>query len=642
MQEEPIAPEHGPPRVPGPWCTLPIMSDPADETRRLETGAVPAHRFPAGRVLGGRYRLEEELGRGGMGVVLRAEDTELRRSVAVKVLTAGEGDEESRSRFLREARAAAALNHPGLVTVHDVGEDEGDPFLVMELVEGVDLSSAPASELAETLAIALQVCEALEHVHGRGIVHRDLKPANVMRVGSADSTKVKLADLGLALARGAMRVTGSHAIVGTVAYMAPEQALGREVDVRADLYALGAMLYEMTTGRPPFTGDDPLGVVSQHVHAPVVPPRALRPSIPMAMERVILRLLAKDPEQRYANAGEVRAALEATRDGGDEPSEAAPAAVAVLEALSRGRMVGRAQELNEGREIWRRALGGRSHCLLISGEPGAGKTRLSRELLLQAELDGAVVMAGGCYEYEATTPYLPFVEAFRRWVHARDDETLRAALGDRGPMLAKLAPELTGRLGPFPERTELPPAEERILLFESVARTLAALAERGGLLLFLDDLHWADGGTLWLLSYLLRNLRDQRLLVVGAYRETELDRAHPLARALVDWNRERLTTRLVLRRFEFEETQAQLEALLGESVSTEFTEIVHAETEGNPFFVEEVLKALIEDGSVRRESGRWERSDIPDIVLPQGMKSAIGSRLDRVSPECNEVLRAAA
>ena len=157
-----------------------------------------------------------------------------------------------------------------------------------------------------------------------------------------------------------------------------------------------------------------------------------------------------------------------------------------------------------------------------------------------------------------------------------------------------------------------------------------------------DDLHWADRGTLWLMGHLLRQIRDERVLIVGAYRETELDRAHPLAKSLVDWNRERLVTRITLRRFNQLETGNQLDALLGEHVSGEFAEAVHRETEGNPFFVEEVLKALIERGSVRRESGRWKKCDVTELVIPQSVKEAIGHRLDRVNERCNEVLRVAA
>jgi tetratricopeptide (TPR) repeat protein len=599
----------------------------------LRATTVPA----PGTILRERYRLDSEIGRGGMGAVFRATDLELQREVAVKLISAQNSD--SRERLLREARAAAALNHPHIVTIHDVGEIDGFPFLVMEYVSGPRLSQARPTDFSRVVAIAVQICDALEHAHNNQIVHRDLKPDNVLLSGTSDSSTVKLADLGLALPAYAARISRAGIIVGTAAYMAPEQALGQTVDGRADLYALGVLLYELTTGRVPFHGDDPLTIVSQHVHAPVVPPRVLRSDIPPVLETIIVRLLAKDPAQRFSSAAETRAALLESLKTESAPAEAAPVA-AILDALARGRLVGRGAELAEARELWQRAREGRGHGVLLSGEPGAGKTRLAREITIQAAVDGALVLSGGCYEYEAATPYLPFVEAFRRWVREeQNNDRLREILGDTATQIAKLAPEIETRLGPFAERQQLAPHEERLLFFDAVAQVFSNIARRQSLLFYADDLHWADRGTLWLLSHLLRQLHNERVLILGAYRETELDRAHPLAKALVDWNRERLTTRVVLRRFNESETSDQLDALLGEHVSGEFAVAVHRETEGNPFFVEEVLKALIERGSVRRESGHWRRCDMDQMLIPQSVKEAIGNRLDRVSENCNDVLR---
>ena len=597
--------------------------------------------FSSGDVLRGRYRLESQIGRGGMGVVFRATDLELHRRVAVKLISENSSD-DARVRLLREARAAAALNHPHIVSVYDVGEANGFPFFVMELVEGTSLSKTPPTDLSRIVEIGLQICAALEHAHANKIVHRDLKPDNVLM--STTGQSVKLADLGLALPGQGARISRAGLVLGTPSYMAPEQALGQMVDARTDLYALGVLLYELTTGRVPFAGDDPLTVLSQHVHAPAVPPRVLRPDAPRALELLILRLLEKNPDARLQSATEVAAALRTCLEQPHlaEEADAAPA-VAILDALSRGRLIGRASEIAEARQLWQRALDGQGHAVLLSGEPGAGKTRLARELTIQAAVDGAVVLTGGCYEYEATTPYLPFVEAFRRFVREeQDDARLREMLGDDAPQIAKLAPEIETRLGPFPAHTDLAPHEERLLFFDAVVQVLSNLARRKGLLFYADDLHWADRGTLWLLGHLLRQMRAERALIVGCYRETELDRTHPLSRALLDWNRERLVTRITLRRFDAEETNQQLSALLGESVSEEFGEAVHRETEGNPFFVEEVLKALIEQGSVRRESGRWKRCDVGELVIPQSVKEAIGNRLDRVSDQTNDVLRVAA
>jgi tetratricopeptide (TPR) repeat protein len=619
------------------------MSYESHATRILSPGEARISGIAPGTILRRRYRLDSEIGRGGMGVVYRATDLELMREVAVKVLPEA-SSAEARQRLIREARAAAALNDPHIVSVYDVGEAEGISFFVMELVDGPSLSRARPAELDRIVEVACQICAALEHAHANGIVHRDLKPDNVLLSSNSQTSNVKLADLGLALPGYGTRISRAGLIVGTASYMAPEQALGQPVDGRADLYALGVLLYELTTGKLPFRGNDALNIVSQHVHAPVVPPRAIRPDLPRALEAVILQLLAKDATQRFSDAAETAAALRESLIADDSATEDATVpAVAILDALSRGRLVGRKLELSEARDLWRRAREGRGHAVLLSGEPGAGKTRLARELMIQAAVDGAVVLSGGCYEYEATTPYLPFVEAFRRWAREqRDDQVLREKLGPAAEQIAKLAPEIGIRLGPFVERPELPPHEDRLLFFDAVAQVFANLAGEKGLLFYADDLHWADRGTLWLLGHLLRQLREKRVLILGAYRETELARAHPLAKALVDWNRERLATRISLPRFDRAETTAQLSTLLGETVSDDFGAAVYRETEGNPFFVEEVLKALIEKGSVRRENGRWQNCDVGQLIIPQSMKEAIGNRLDRVSSDANEVLRAAA
>jgi tetratricopeptide (TPR) repeat protein len=604
--------------------------------------------IPVGTTLRERYRLDSTLGRGAWGVVYRAHDQELNRDVAVKVLSAQALDAENRERMLHEARASAALNHPHIVALYDVGEFEGAPFLVQELVEGTSLRQRPPRDLAEAVAIARQLCDALEHAHARGVVHRDLKPENVLVSDGGDGVVVKLTDLGIARTRHTTRMTAEGQIVGTASYLAPEQALGADVDGRADLYALAVMLYEWATGRLPFVADDPLAVVSQHLHAPVVPPRTHREDVPPALEAIILRGLAKRAPDRFASAHDMEQALAAvdttgTRlpptTGGSEES----GKLAMLGQLVRGRLVGRHDELEELRKLWRRAMQGQGHLALVSGEPGVGKTRLARELVVVAQLAGAAVLEGGCYEFEATTPYLPFVEALRRWVDSEPVEALRARLGSEASMLARLAPAIDARIGPLTPLPALSAQEERVRLYEAVARLFAGLAAERGVLLFLDDLHWADHGTLALLRYLARPLRDQRILVLGAYREVELDRVHPLSAALDDWNRERLATRIAIGRLSRDDLSRMLATLFSqERVSDDFAEAIYRETEGNPFFAEEVVKALIEQGQIYREGGRWQRGEVADLTIPQSVKAAIGRRLQRLTPETIDVLHTAA
>jgi hypothetical protein len=596
-----------------------------------------------GQTLQGRYRIESLLGEGGMGAVYRAHDAVLDRDVALKLLSAGPADGEARARMLREARAAAALNHPHIVSVFDTGEADGVPFVVMELVPGGSLAGRGPLPVPQLIEVGRQLCEALEHAHTHGVVHRDLKPENILITHEGDLLVTKLTDLGVALSVRGTRITLEGAIVGTASYLAPEQALGQPVDGRTDLYALGVVLYELGTGRLPFTGDDALIVISQHLHAPVVPPRTYRPDLPAALEGVILRLMAKSPADRFATAGDVGEVLAALEPGGDGATDEPAAEARTLELLARGRIVGRRPELQQLRQLWGRAMEGQGHLVLLSGEPGVGKTRLAREIVVVAQLNRAEVLHGGCYEYEATTPYLPFVEALRHWVHEQTPEVLRDRLGPLAPELARLAPEIEAKLGPLPPSPALPPQEERLRLFDHVARLFQGLARERGLLLVLDDLHWADHGTLTLLQYLMRNLRAERLLVLGAYREADLDRAHPLAAALVEWNRERLATRVPLQRLPLDATTELLATLFGQTtVADDFATALYRETEGNPFFVEEVVKSLIEQGQIYRTSGDWQRLAVAELVIPQSIRAAVSRRLDRLGEACSRTLQTAA
>jgi tetratricopeptide (TPR) repeat protein len=595
-----------------------------------------------GDTLSDRYRLDEEIGRGGMGIVFRGWDSDLERPVAVKILGAHHQIGDARERLLREARAVAALSHPHVVAIHDVGEHKQMPYFVMELLEGPSLKERDPENIEQAIEIATQICEALAHAHEHGLVHRDLKPANVLYATTSGTPSVKLVDLGLAIRERAVRITREGGITGTVNYMAPEQALGKKIDGRTDLYALGVMLYEFTTGRLPFDGDNPLAVLSQHLHAPVVPPRTYRAEIPEHIEATILRLLAKDPDDRFATANEVAAVLTQSPEAAAMP---APAGVsAALGGLVRGRMVGRDTEMTALRRSWSEACLGRGGMVLVSGEPGSGKTRLARELIDYARITGGIVLRGGCYELEASTPYLPFIEALRLWVHTSSDDELREAAGDSGAELARLAPELASRIGPFPEGPTLSATDERLRLYDGVARCLFHLAEPSGLLLFIDDLQWTDQASLSLLHYLVRLVRRERLLILGCYRDTDLDRSHPLAEALDLWNRERRAVRVHLGRLGLDGTAAMLTVLLGdECISEAFCADIHRETEGNPFFIEEVVKTLVNEEQIVCECGEWKRRDEGEsVVLPQGVKAAIGRRLDHVSEPTTEVLRTAA
>jgi len=269
------------------------------------------------QILLGRYELGPLLGAGGMAEVFEGHDRLLARRVAIKILLAQYAhDPAFLARFRREAQSAASLSHPNIVGVFDTGSEGDTWFIVMEYVDGRTLKDIIRAEGAlywsRAAEVAADVAGALAVAHARGIVHRDVKPGNVMLTTEG---KVKVMDFGIARASAVPSITQTSAVVGTAQYIAPEQAQGLEVDARTDVYALGCCLYEMVTGQVPFNGPTPVAIAYRHVREDPTPPRALNPDVPVALERVCLKAMAKRPEDRYQTAAEMQRDLNRVRVG---------------------------------------------------------------------------------------------------------------------------------------------------------------------------------------------------------------------------------------------------------------------------------------------------------------------------------------
>jgi tetratricopeptide (TPR) repeat protein len=604
-----------------------------------------------GELFAERYQIAAELGRGGMGVVYRAHDSVLARDVAVKLLSVGGLGTQGRARLLHEARAAARLNHPNIISVYDAGEVAGFAFVIMELLDGESLYKRRPGSLEEVLAVTRQICLALDHAHGHGIVHRDLKPENVIVTSSG---LAKLTDFGLARSV-ASRLTNEGQLTGTVYYLAPEQALAKTIDGRTDLYALGVLLFELLTGQLPYGGDDPLAIVSQHLHAPPVRPSTCAAGIPLALDDLVTRLMAKQPDDRPASAGAVIDLL-------DRLSAEAPALDVVprspIERLAQARLVGREREFAEARAHWQAVVsgGGEVRVLFISGEPGVGKTPLVREIKALAEISGGLVLTGEAYA-EGSAPYTPFTQILHDALAQPGLDLAPAVVAD----LATLAPDLRASLAPAAApagavfdatagATNLAPnlglnaAAEQQRLFESFVTLAAQLAAHAPVLLVLEDVQWADSGSLFLVRHLARRARAARLrlLVVLTYRDAEVADTCCLPEVLFDLQRERLAARLKLARLDREQTARVLETMFREALAPELVDAIYRETEGNLFFIEEVCKTLIEDGKLVPHNGRWQAASLDDLRVPQSVRETIQARVGKLPEAAQEVLRTAA
>jgi serine/threonine protein kinase/tetratricopeptide (TPR) repeat protein len=615
-----------------------------------------------GTIINDRYRIDAEIGAGGMGTVYQGFDLVLQRQVAVKVLIAKSGiGTQGRARLLSEAQSIAQLDHPNIVTVHDAGETEGIPFIVMQHVSGVSLRQVSNMNLVQTLTITRQLCQALQHAHSHQIVHRDLKPENVLitnlpsditvepgdQVISLNSLDldltVMLMDFGLARSEDLSAQTQDRSFLGTIAYLSPEQALGNPVDGRSDLYSLGVMLYELVAGRLPFNTSDPIAMISQHLHAPVVPPSAYNEELPAALDTLIQRMLNKEPDRRPASAEEILVVIEGLF--AVQPTSLSAPSLSPLDRLVRGQIVGRERELSYAINQWHKVQSGESAVLLVSGEPGIGKTRLVREIVAHAKVAGALTLSGECYP-EGGLPYAPISQIIdtaissNGYFTSKESELPDIVLAD----LITLTPTLVYQFPDIPPNPPLDPLAEQQRLFESMVYFCRAISEQAPILIVLEDAHWADHGTLAMLRHISRRAAhlNLRLLLVLTYREVELAEERGLSEVLADFHRERLAERIKLSRLDRDQTRDMLAVLFQDEITPELLEGIFQETEGNPFFIEEVCKALIDEGKIYRERGTWQRPDMTDIHIPQSVRLAIERRVRYLPKEVREPLVQAA
>ncbi len=595
-------------------------------------------------------QLQREIGRGAHSVVYRA----LRdgKAYGVKIASGphGELSPEARRRFRLEGAALARLDNPNLVKVFEVGDDNGSPYIVMELLEGRKMSQLlDGGAIAQPLAVSIarDVAEALIAVHARGLIHRDIKPANIF---FEPDQRAKLIDFGFVLQVGGREERGDGAFAGTLRYCAPEQVGGpdRPVDARSDLYALGVVLFEAVTGTVPFAATEATELIHQHATAAAPRARTLNPKISPAFEAILAKLLEKDPAARYQSAlglvrdldrlelldERLRAGAPITLDEDRDRPAAAPPPAALF---------GRAGELARLGELWKRAVRGECSALFVLGEAGMGKSRLLDAAQAACAL-GALVLRGDCARGDP--PYMPLRAAIDRCVAqlegAPAGDPLRAhvlaACARDAPVLARIS-ERIAALHPGLATSSGPDQDQ---LRTAIADFLLELC--GGpapVLLCLDDVHLIDDGSQDVLRRLALGLPEARCLVVVAARAEAGPALELLRRDLAPVP----CAELVLGGLDEDATEQLASSLLGcAPVDRAFVRHVAARTGGNPLVIAEYVNTAFEAGLLLPRWGRWvaDEAGLDSVRLPTSASALALQRVAKLPPAARDVLRMAA
>jgi len=611
------------------------------------------------------FRILEEIGQGGMGVVYRAEDTLHGRTVAIKVLCRDTAvDPAVTRRFQREAGAGAGLIHPSIVQMFESGVHEGEEFIVLEFVDGRNLRDTvscgplPPRRVVE---IGIAAGDALQLAHNNGIIHRDVKAENIMITTGGD---VKVMDFGLAKIQNASLLTQEGDVVGTVAYMSPEQATGEQVDPRTDIFSLGVVLYELLTGRLPFWAAYDTAIIYSILNTEPPGIRQVAPDVPEAMEQIVMKALRKDRNERYQTVQEMvndlarlksffdgerdtlPSALELVAGAGQEEKDSQESPIRLeVKGGFHSVLAGREHEFLALKSRLEKSAAGSCEIVFITGEAGIGKTRLAAELSTYARSLRVRMLHGRCVPGARAYPYQPVSEALQEYFH------------DKGITTAESLERFTRELLPDPERhlpalkfflrvseSETDGLVAREQLWETVGLMLTGISRDRPLLLFFDDLHWADEESLLLTGYLGRTAVTARLMIVGTYRSGEVEQGPAGESALVQIGKQLACgdrfERIVLDRLDRSAVGTMIGSLFPDADFGEsFVDAMFRETEGNPFFLVETLKLLRMEGAIEKTDGRHRiRENFEQIAIPRSIHDIVMRRIDRLDEQEREIL----
>jgi len=669
-------------------------------------------------LLADRYRIESEIGRGGMGIVYKAWDTLKHTRVAVKILPYGEEFSHRAIRFQREYQALARLPHPHVVQVYESGRAKGDfsfilpgrnfpinPkqgcfYFVMELIQGINfrryfcapLDFSDKERVKNLFIILSQLCEALQYIHANRIVHRDLKPENLLiSTVSAHKPQIKILDFGLVRDSDSLdpfhvedKAIGKKPTRGTAAYMSPEQAKSESVDHRSDLYSLGIILYEIISGQLPFFDRNSFRLMMMHVSESTPCIADMCPNLPPGLDKLISKLLAKTREERYQSAADLwrdlKDILAPLLSPGGADFSFSPADFTI--APSKNRLI-----YGRGYPVFAPALAGRDNewevlsdilddksptLIFIQGGLGTGKTRLIRKLQTHARLNRSALFVGNCRREEPYSPFVAILNQIERQLAPIADESSYIAANKAIKGSEKIArnvlkqikqvmPILQNKPGRFFDISRLWITGSGKVHSQYVA-ILQRAARLTPVILAIEDIHQIDAASSELLEYLIKQT-GPLFSIVGTYRDHDSEaftkQDHGLRiKNLFDEKTRRIIS---LQPLNITEVGQMIRSMLGQDMDGEdkpgeinsapaMIKRIWRQTDGNPFFIEEIVKSLVDAGALYRTEKGWElqtaylATDHPSsqMTVPKSVHEAISKRLDRLSPQARSIANYAA
>jgi DNA-binding CsgD family transcriptional regulator len=596
--------------------------------------------LPPGSLLAD-FKIEDMVGRGGMGVVYRAVEVSLGRPVALKLIAPHLANEEGfRERFVRESRLSASIDHPHIVPVYAAGEEEGVPYIAMRFVEGVNLrveiTATGRLEPARAARLVQQIGSALDSAHERGLVHRDVKPANVLISRHGGGEHAYLTDFGVTKQRvSTAGPTGTGEWVGTLDYVAPEQIRGEAVDGRADIYSLGCVLYQCLTGEVPFPRENELATLWAHIDDSPPVASDVVPEVPSALSAVVLRAMAKDPADRFESAGELGAAAMAAAASPSDTTQrhTRPAAGRPRARAPAGPLYDRERELGQAGLELDAALSGAGRVLLIEGQAGIGKSRLLGEVARLADERGFDIYSACGMELERDFAYGVVRQLFEYRVHrlppVERARLFRGAAGLAEPLLLsseRPGAEADGNPGETPE-------DRVFAALHGLYWFCAELSERGPILLVIDDADRADQASVRFLAHLAPRLEGLPVAIALARRPAQPGVG---AEALADVE-QHVAVRLCPPPLSPDGSAALVRERLGRG-DDEFFASCHRAAQGNPFLLGELCATMRADGLAPTAAA----APVVERLGPRNIAHSSLTRIGRTAPDARQLVQAAA